>query len=179
VASTLTSDLAPRATGTSERGWIVTYVLDLTHGTSTLDDFAVEQIYKTLLGRSPVVAVADKRASISFSAEGKDARQATTDAARAVAGVFPILNVKWTSVLSTKIVTNALIDEEISSLPRCVGVGEAAEILGVSKQRVVQLAKTPGFPDVAVQLRATPVWTEASIRTFAESRHRTRVAVEA
>jgi predicted DNA-binding transcriptional regulator AlpA len=49
------------------------------------------------------------------------------------------------------------------------GVSEVAEMLGVSKQRVSELAKTRGFPKPLVTLASGPVWPVAAIRSFARS----------
>jgi len=51
-----------------------------------------------------------------------------------------------------------------------VGVGEAAAILGVSKQRVHQLTTAPGFPEPVLRLKATPVWRRGDIVEFAAQR---------
>jgi predicted DNA-binding transcriptional regulator AlpA len=48
-----------------------------------------------------------------------------------------------------------------------VGVAEVAEMLGVSRQRVTQLAKTASFPRPTVQLAAGPVWESAEIEQWA------------
>lgn len=48
-----------------------------------------------------------------------------------------------------------------------VGISEAAEILGVSKQRVSQLADLPSFPRPLARLRCGPVWGDAAVRSFA------------
>jgi hypothetical protein len=47
-----------------------------------------------------------------------------------------------------------------------MGVGEAAEALGVTKQRVHQLSRTPGFPQPIARLRAGPVWAAKDIRFY-------------
>lgn len=58
----------------------------------------------------------------------------------------------------------------MAEIPALVGVSEAAEILGVSKQRVAQLRERPDFPAMVQKLQATPLWREADVRTFAEQR---------
>lgn len=50
------------------------------------------------------------------------------------------------------------------------GVGECAEILGVSKQRANQLSQTEIFPRPLVRLKAGPVWFSEAIRAFGEVR---------
>lgn len=53
-----------------------------------------------------------------------------------------------------------------------VGVAEAAKILGVTPQRIVQLYRTPIFPRPVAVLAATPVWDESEVRAFALTRNR-------
>lgn len=54
--------------------------------------------------------------------------------------------------------------------PVLVGVAETADILGVTKQRVVQLAATKGFPAPIVRLRAGPVWATDDICQWGSER---------
>lgn len=53
------------------------------------------------------------------------------------------------------------------------GLAEAAEILGVSKQRAQQLSQQPGFPEPVARLKATPVWRRAELVALAASRRTT------
>ena len=64
--------------------------------------------------------------------------------------------------------TEALLDVELSKppFPEVVGATEAARMLGVSRQRLYQLAKRDDFPPPMVQLAAGPVWLTNSIRAF-------------
>jgi len=48
-----------------------------------------------------------------------------------------------------------------------LGITEISHLLGVSRQRVGQLAKTEGFPTPAVVLAAGPVWESADIDRWA------------
>jgi predicted DNA-binding transcriptional regulator AlpA len=47
-----------------------------------------------------------------------------------------------------------------------VGATEAAQLLGVSRQRVGQLAQRPDFPAPVARISAGPVWTRASVDAF-------------
>lgn len=48
-----------------------------------------------------------------------------------------------------------------------LSVGDAAQVLGVSATRVIQLLqKTPGFPAPVAKPRSGPIWTRASIEAF-------------
>ncbi len=50
-----------------------------------------------------------------------------------------------------------------------VGAAEAALLLGVSRQRVGQLAERADFPAPIARLSAGPVWTRISIEAFDQS----------
>lgn len=56
------------------------------------------------------------------------------------------------------------------TIPDLAGASEAAEILGVSRQRIHQLHhENPGFPTPVVEVRMGPLWTRASIEAFDRS----------
>lgn len=54
------------------------------------------------------------------------------------------------------------------TLPELVGVGEVAELLGVSRQRASGLARSPSFPRPLAELKAGPVWARMAVERFAE-----------
>ncbi len=49
-----------------------------------------------------------------------------------------------------------------------VGITEIARLLGVSRQRVGQLAKAETFPSPAAVLAAGPVWERADVDRWAQ-----------
>lgn len=51
-----------------------------------------------------------------------------------------------------------------------MGTAEAAELLGVSRQRVLQLAQQPGFPEPVAVLRMGKVWRADDVKAWAASR---------
>lgn len=55
-----------------------------------------------------------------------------------------------------------------------MGVAEVAALLGVSRQRVTQLAKTDGFPSPASKLASGPVWESADVEKWARETGRTQ-----
>jgi len=58
---------------------------------------------------------------------------------------------------------------DAANFPALVGVSEIAELLGVSRARVSEMARTAAsFPRPVAQLASGPVWTETSVRAFAE-----------
>lgn len=54
-----------------------------------------------------------------------------------------------------------------------VGIREAADILGVSKQRINQLSTRPEFPATALRLKAGPIWRRCDVVRYAATRRRT------
>lgn len=53
-----------------------------------------------------------------------------------------------------------------------VSTAEIAALLGLTRQRVQQLAKTPGFPAPAATLKMGSVWHTADIRAWADAHGR-------
>lgn len=49
-----------------------------------------------------------------------------------------------------------------------VGVAEVADMLGVTRTRVSQLASVPGFPAPVARLAAGPVWDRKDVEAWAK-----------
>jgi hypothetical protein len=54
-----------------------------------------------------------------------------------------------------------------STFPELLGIGEIAELLGVSRQRASTLQTSAAFPAPVARLKSGPIWTEPSVRNFA------------
>lgn len=52
------------------------------------------------------------------------------------------------------------------TFPNVLGVSELAQLLGVSRQRVSELARRSHFPKPFAELAAGPIWLEPTIRRF-------------
>lgn len=50
--------------------------------------------------------------------------------------------------------------------PTVIGVSELSQVLGVSRQRASELARTSHFPKPFAELASGPVWLEPTIRRF-------------
>lgn len=74
----------------------------------------------------------------------------------------------------------SLVDElEQPVIPSLVGISEAAEILGVSRQRAHAIAAGDAFPSPIAHLAAGPVFLETAVRAFAaKPRHAGRPRVD-
>jgi hypothetical protein len=55
---------------------------------------------------------------------------------------------------------------EEPNVPELIGVSEAADLLGVTKQRISELARNDWFPPPLVDLAAGPVWAKISLEQF-------------
>lgn len=58
------------------------------------------------------------------------------------------------------------------TFPELMGAAEIGRLLGVSRQRVQQLVKTPGFPEPVAVLDMGKVWLAKEVRTWTDARRR-------
>ncbi|MGH8907689.1 MAG: hypothetical protein ACRD0K_14495 [Egibacteraceae bacterium] len=78
-------------------------------------------------------------------------------------------------VFRVEAVEEHTLEDELSAsnFPDLVGVAEAAQLLGVSKQRVSTMAREHrSFPRPMVELAAGPVWLRGAIESFRDQRTR-------
>jgi hypothetical protein len=76
----------------------------------------------------------------------------------------------WSAVIA-EAVRHDVVDEQLARnpLPALVSAPEAADILGVSSQRVHQIAAdNKDFPRPAYELRAGNLWLQNAVEAFAE-----------
>jgi predicted DNA-binding transcriptional regulator AlpA len=126
-----------------------------------------DRIADKLAGRGPALAQGPESVRIYFGVDGSDITIAQKDAMDLVTEVIDELGLKHAEILSLEI---AVPRSEKRLEPDLVGLREVATLLGISHQRVAQLAKRTDFPRPIQRLRATPVWVESDIRKFAFSR---------
>lgn len=62
----------------------------------------------------------------------------------------------------------------ILDMHHLVGTTEVAKMLGVTRQRVLQLAKEEGFPEPTVILKGGYVWHTEDIEAWAKARDEKR-----
>ena len=131
----------------------------------------LEAFAERLLPHHGVVGGGGGAYDAQFSLEGDDlaavvaAALAVFDEARAAVGLpaWPYAELEAR--------TEVALDAELAKppFPEVVGATEAARMLGVSRQRLYQLAERDDFPPPMVQLAAGPVWLTDSIRAFERS----------
>lgn len=58
----------------------------------------------------------------------------------------------------------------MTSEPELMGTAEVAALLGISRQRVLQLAQQEGFPAPVAALKMGKIWRAGDIRQWAADR---------
>lgn len=125
-----------------------------------------EWLTRTDTWREPEVRARRDTLRVIFNVRGGTYIEAQADVGAVVQQVLELTGLPLEAVSGQRVVSNADLDAGFESLPECVGVGEAADLLGVTKQRVNQLAQKPDFPAPVLRLSATPVWRAADVRRF-------------
>src|SRR5262249_45645432 len=101
---------------------------------------------------------------------------AATEGARLVESLAAKAGMPCWPLVRLEAVREDVLDEEIGrpTLPDLVSVPEAAEILGVSPQRVHELAASGNreFPEPVYDLKAGKLWLRHAMEAYAEARDR-------
>lgn len=127
-------------------------------------------LYEELAECAPVISFDGSTMSIRVAYRAGDpftaARRAATITEKALANVEPAI-AEWpvTHIEATEW-TQFERDLEEPNVPAVVGVAELASLLGVSRQRVSELARAAHFPKPFVELASGPVWLEPNVKDF-------------
>lgn len=122
-----------------------------------------DQVIEVLAGRGPAVSVGAREVGVRFAVGGRDAEAAVREALLVIREALPDLEVVAIDVDSVGEQERRLA---ASNVPELLGVSEVAEALGVTKQRVAELAESESFPAPIVRLRAGPIWERSAIARF-------------
>lgn len=123
-------------------------------------------VFKHLADRGPIVSQTRDSVRLVFGVTGSTMEAANSDALTTSHDALAMMGLASRSLSRIEIRDAALSEPA----PVLVGLVEAATILGVSRQRAAQLAQTPSFPAAIQRLRATPVWLESEVRSYAHER---------
>lgn len=141
-------------------------------------------LLEALDGHCPAIAVDEDVMTVVFLAGSGSAVDAAAEATRLVPALTGILGQDPCSAFRLTVTADTADSHPVGAVsgavngavnggvPACVGVGEAAEILGVTKQRVHQLARVGSFPSPVMRLKATPVWRRDDVIDYSLSRNR-------
>jgi hypothetical protein len=139
-----------------------------------VEESAADELMTLLEEHGGVVSAGDRTWGATVSVKAASAR----DAAERGTGLIEDSGTRagmpaWPQVRS-EVVRADVLDEELArpTLPDLVSAPEAGDILGVSPQRVHELARTAGFPEPVYELRTGRLWLRAAIEAYAERRPR-------
>jgi len=136
-------------------------VLDIEHAADVLMDLLEDY--------DGIVSAGPNSREVTVSVPGEDAAQATIAAVSLIASLAEEAGMpEWPAVRIEAVRQDILEQENMRpTLPDLVSAPEAAEILGVSTQRVHELARDNArFPAPAYELRAGNLWLRAAIEAF-------------
>lgn len=151
---------------TSRREW---YIALEASGTFTED--VAEDLVDALVRFHASVGYGKTRISASLSLTAASPLEAAEKGAKVF--LAALKRPARLEAVEVKSVTD--LDKELSrpNYPQLVGVAEVASLLGVSRQRVSELARTDYFPAPLAHLAAGPVWDRISLTYFLETWERT------
>ncbi len=140
-------------------------------GGSSLTEEEVEAVLDHLATDAPVVSYGPGSTHVQLSVVAGTVLGAARCAEAKVRSALAAAGVETFSLEGMEIVTadDLAASLEVPVVPTLVGVREIADLLGVTKQRASELARTAGFPPPLTTLAAGPVWAETTVRKFVET----------
>lgn len=131
-------------------------------------------------GDALITALAEHSPALQHHASGATSATLTIQASSLPLAVTEALRVVQAAaadadVVGVEVLADELAQEEADrpTLPELVMAAGAARLLGVSRQRVLQLINTdPSFPDPVLELDNGRVWAADGIRAYGASRDR-------
>lgn len=137
------------------------------------------KIYRLLDGRDPRISTVGSAMLVTFFADEPSPIAAAEDVHTLVDQVTDELGQTSDTAYEIQIAVAEDASAPTSMATRApiasetlVGLAEAAEILGVSRQRIHQLANAGRLPEPCQRVSATPLWWREDIETFGHRRRR-------
>jgi predicted DNA-binding transcriptional regulator AlpA len=138
------------------------------------DESAADRLMVLLEDHSGVVSGGHGSWSATVSVRGVSAQRAAISGATLIEETAAQAGMPRWPAVRVEAVLQDLLDEDNATptLPELVTVPEAAVILGVSQQRVHELAASAAFPKPVYELRTGRLWLKNAIEAYAERRIR-------
>jgi hypothetical protein len=125
-----------------------------------------ERLIDYFADRGPAVSLERDRVEVRLDVAGDSPNEAFQEALTLLSKGFPELYVVRAQVDAVEDLERRL---EQSNAPELLGLAEVAEELGVSKQRVSELASGASFPAPIARLKSGPVWQRSALVRFMRS----------
>ncbi len=135
-----------------------------------IEDAAADGLMDLLAAHDGIVSVGVGSWGATVSLEGTDPSHAAAVAAAFIKSLASEAGMPSWPIVRVEAVRQDVLEEDNArpTLPRLVSVPEAAEILGVSPQRIHQLAEQhASFPAPVYELRTGKLWLRVAIEAFA------------
>jgi hypothetical protein len=134
-------------------------------------DGAGDRLMDLLAAHDGVVSSGDGAWSATVSVQAEQARSAADTGGALIAGLAAEAGMPGWPVVRLEAVRHDVLDAENErpTFPALVSAPEAAEILGVSAQRIHELAAAKSrFPEAAYELRTGKLWLRDAVVAFAQ-----------
>jgi hypothetical protein len=142
---------------------------------AAINESAADSLMDMLAEHDGIVSCDDRQWDATIGIEESDPASAVSAATALVESLAAKAGMPRWPAVSIEAVREDLLDEENArpTLPELVSAPEAAEILGVTAQRLHELAGgNREFPEPVYELKAGKLWLRDAIVAFAERRDR-------
>jgi hypothetical protein len=145
--------------------------VELAGDARTLDPDTVSDVLESLETNAAVGSLGSRALGLRLAVEADDALAAGTAALKLVRNAMSRAGLpEWPVVgVGTETMTDLTRDLERPNFTRLAGVTELGAMLGVSKQRASELARSRSFPKPLTTLASGPVWSVAAVKSFART----------
>jgi predicted DNA-binding transcriptional regulator AlpA len=140
-------------------------------GTRDVDEWLLDGFVDAVAAYDGVVGGGRGAWDARISVEADDADRAAMAGAELVRKAAAAAGLPEWPLVRLEATRQDVLSEELArpNYPELVSGPEAAELLGVSRQRLYQLAaQHQGFPEPLYRLRVGPLWVRSAIESFAQ-----------
>lgn len=133
-----------------------------------------ERMLEALAQHHPAGSVGPRTMGASLSIEAPDATSASRKAARLVLNAAKTAGIRAGEVVELEVMEWKRFERwlDTPTFPDLIGSAEAAEILGVSRQRFHEIRRTKDFPEPLAEVAATPLWVRGAVQNFIKTWNR-------
>lgn len=119
---------------------------------------------------APAISVGKKSMTVRLAVEANDAVEAAASVVPDVVIALDRIGLGAVPVNELEITEWTRFEEKLAepTYPELVGITEIAELLGISRQRASELARSSRFPAPHADLAAGPVWLKPNVMRFVE-----------
>jgi hypothetical protein len=143
------------------------YSTEVAYAGWVLNEDAVDGLLDALAGHGPAITADAERPRVRLTILAEDPLSAAAHAVDLLGGLAPA----EARPVGIEVQTMEDLERRLQEpdLPDLVGVAEIARLIGVTKQRVSELAGRAGFPRPVASLASGPVWLRPHVSRFVES----------